>query len=70
MTYQLTAALVRGLGGRVREVRVDRIVDGAYAATVEVESPQGVGLVDALQRCAEPRRSCRCAGPGLGGDAG
>jgi hypothetical protein len=47
MTYQFTAALVRSLGGRVREVRLDRIVDGAYAATVEVEGPQGVGLVDA-----------------------
>jgi bifunctional DNase/RNase len=47
MTYQFTAALVRSLGGRVREVRLDRIVDGAYAATVEVEGPRGVGLVDA-----------------------
>jgi bifunctional DNase/RNase len=32
MTYQFTAALVRSLGGRVREVRLDRIVEGAYAA--------------------------------------
>jgi bifunctional DNase/RNase len=47
MTYQFTAALVRSLGGHVREVRLDRIVEGAYAATVEVEGPQGVGLVDA-----------------------
>jgi bifunctional DNase/RNase len=47
MTYQFIAALVRSLGGRVREVRLDRIVDGAYAAIVEVEGPQGVGLVDA-----------------------
>jgi len=47
MTYQFIAALVRSLGGRVREVRLDRIVEGAYAATVEVEGPQGVGLVDA-----------------------
>jgi bifunctional DNase/RNase len=47
MTYQFTAALVRSLGGRVREVRLDRIVEGAYAATVEVEGPQSVGLVDA-----------------------
>ena len=51
MTYQFTAALVRSVGGRVREVRVDRIVDGAYAATVEVEGPQGMGLVDA--RCSD-----------------
>jgi hypothetical protein len=47
MTYQFTAALVRSLGGRVREVQLDRIVEGAYAATVEVEGPQGVALVDA-----------------------
>jgi uncharacterized protein len=47
MTYQFTAALMRSLGGRVREVRLDRIVEGAYAATVEVDGPQGVGLVDA-----------------------
>jgi uncharacterized protein len=47
MTYQFTAALVRSLGGRVREVRLDRIVEGACAATVEVEGPQGAGLVDA-----------------------
>ena len=47
MTYEFTAALVRSLGGRVREIRLDRIVEGAYAATVEVEGPQGVGVVDA-----------------------
>jgi bifunctional DNase/RNase len=47
MTYQFTAALVRSLGGQVREVRLDRIVEGAYGATVEVEGPQGVRLVDA-----------------------
>ena len=46
-TYQFTAELIRSLGGRVREVRLDRIVEGAYAATVEIEGPQGVGLVDA-----------------------
>jgi bifunctional DNase/RNase len=71
MTYQFTAALVRSLGGRVREVRLDRIVEGAYAATVEVDGPQGVGLVDArVQRCAEPRGPDRCTGLRLGGDAG
>jgi bifunctional DNase/RNase len=43
MTYEFTAALVRGLGGRVREIRLDRIVEGAYAATtmtVEVTRPR------------------------------
>ena len=47
MTYEFTAALVRSLGGRVREVRLDRMKEGAYAATVEVEGPQGVRVVDA-----------------------
>jgi len=47
MTYQFAVALVRGLGGRVRQVRLDRIIYGAYAATVEVEGPQGVAMVDA-----------------------
>src|SRR6201982_2027738 len=47
MTYEFTAALGRSLGGRVREVRLDRIVEGAYAATVEVEGPPGMALVDA-----------------------
>jgi uncharacterized protein len=41
-TYQFMAALVRALGGRVREVRLDRVVDGAYAAMVEVEDAAGV----------------------------
>lgn len=47
MTYQFIAALVRALGGRVRQVRLDRVLDGAYAATVEVEGPAGVQRVDA-----------------------
>jgi uncharacterized protein len=47
MTYQLMGELVRSLGGRIREVRLDALVDGAYAATIEVEGPTGVELVDA-----------------------
>ncbi len=47
MTYQFTAELVRSLGGEVREVRLDRVINGAYAATVELEGPEGTGLVDA-----------------------
>jgi bifunctional DNase/RNase len=47
MTYQFVAALVRGLGGQVRAVLLDRVVDGAYAATVEVEGPAGAARVDA-----------------------
>lgn len=48
LTYQFTAALVRGLDGRVVDVTLDRIVEGvAYAATVTVEGPQRTALVDA-----------------------
>jgi uncharacterized protein len=47
MTYQFTSALVQALGGQVREVRIDRLIDGAYGATVEVEGPTGVQYVDA-----------------------
>lgn len=47
MTYQFAAALVRSLGGQVRRVRIDRLVEGAYGATVELEGPLGVQLVDA-----------------------
>jgi bifunctional DNase/RNase len=52
MTYQFMASLVRALDGQVREVRLDRVVDGAYAAMVEVEGPAGVQQgVDA--RCSD-----------------
>ena len=47
MTYQFMAELVRSLGGRIREVRLDGLVEGAYAATVEIEGPNGAELVDA-----------------------
>jgi bifunctional DNase/RNase len=47
MTYEFAAALVRGLGGQVRQVRIDRLTEGIYAATVEIEGPLGVQVVDA-----------------------
>jgi uncharacterized protein len=47
MTYDFAAALVRSLGGHVRQVRVDRLVGGIYAAAVEVEGPLGAQSVDA-----------------------
>jgi bifunctional DNase/RNase len=47
MTYDFAAALVRSLGGQVRQVRLDRVLDGAYAATVEVDGPLGTAHVDA-----------------------
>src|SRR5918994_1606331 len=47
MTYQFVAALVQALDGRVRQVRIDRVVDETYIATVEVDGPPGVQPVDA-----------------------
>jgi bifunctional DNase/RNase len=47
MTYHLAAALIGAAGGHVRLVRVDRLVEGAYAAMVEVESGAAVQSVDA-----------------------
>jgi bifunctional DNase/RNase len=47
MTYQFMAELVRSLGGRSREVRLDALVAGTYAATVVAEGPHGIELVDA-----------------------
>lgn len=47
MTYQFAAALVEALGGHLRQVRIDRLEEAAYAATVEVEGPLGVQSVDA-----------------------
>jgi uncharacterized protein len=47
MTYQFVAALVQALGGRVRQVRIDRVVADTYLATVEVEGPPGIRPVDA-----------------------
>jgi bifunctional DNase/RNase len=62
MTYQFMASLVRALDGGVREVRLDRVLDGAYAATVEVEGPAGVGReVDA--RCSDALNLAVLLGP-------
>jgi uncharacterized protein len=47
MTYQFVAALVQALGGRVRQVRIDRVVEETYIAAVEVEGPPGTRSVDA-----------------------
>jgi bifunctional DNase/RNase len=38
---------VQALGGRVRQVRIDRVVEEAYVATMEVDDPPGVRSVDA-----------------------
>jgi uncharacterized protein len=52
MSPQFAAGLLHALGGRIRQVRIDRLmpvpVGGtAYCATVEVESATGVESVDA-----------------------
>ena len=48
MTHEFAAGLVRALGGQVTEVRLDRVENGAYAATVEMAGPDGVArTVDA-----------------------
>jgi uncharacterized protein len=47
MTYQFAAGLVQALGGRVRQVRIERVVEETYIATVEVDGPAGVKPVDA-----------------------
>jgi uncharacterized protein len=51
MSPQFAAGLVQALGGRVRQVRIDRLIpvrDGtAYGSTVEVEGASGVESVDA-----------------------
>ena len=47
MTYQFVAALVQALGGRVRQVRIDRVVEETHIGTVEVEGPLGMQSVDA-----------------------
>jgi bifunctional DNase/RNase len=47
MTYQFVAALVQALGGHVRQVQIDRVVEETYIATVKMEGPPGVQSVDA-----------------------
>jgi uncharacterized protein len=43
----LTAALVEALGGRLVEVRIDRLDQQTFYATVVVDGPQGPAEVDA-----------------------
>jgi bifunctional DNase/RNase len=52
MSPQFAAGLLHALGGRIRQVRIDRLVPVpvggmAYCATVEVETTAGVESVDA-----------------------
>jgi uncharacterized protein len=43
----LSAALVGALGGRLVEVRIDRLEEGTFYATVAVDGPKGPAEVDA-----------------------
>jgi len=74
MTYQFVAALVQALGGHVRQVQIDRVVEETYIATVKIEGPPGVQSVDArpsdalnltalVQARSSPRPGC-CRGRG------
>lgn len=51
MSPHFAAGLLRASGGRVRQVRIDRLITvfggTAYGATVEVEGPSGVATFDA-----------------------
>jgi bifunctional DNase/RNase len=47
MTFAFTASLLRAAGGRVREVRVERLTEGTFYATVVVEVGDGSADVDA-----------------------
>ena len=46
-TYDMTAAAIRALGGRLREVRIDRLSDNTFYAIVALEGLQGPAEVDA-----------------------
>ena len=43
----LAARLIQALGGSLREVRIDRLVEGTYYAVVVVDGPQCTAEVDA-----------------------
>jgi RNA polymerase sigma factor (sigma-70 family) len=46
-TAKLAASLVQAAGARIEEVRITRLTDGVFYATVLVQSPAGVHEVDA-----------------------
>jgi len=47
MSPQFAAGLLRALGGRLRQVRIDRLTPVPAGGTLEVEGAAGVELVDA-----------------------
>jgi bifunctional DNase/RNase len=46
-TYDMTASAIQALGGQVREVRIDRLADTTFYATVVLDGPGGAAEVDA-----------------------
>ena len=47
LTCDLMASAIAALGGRVRAVRIDRLSEGTFYATVVLEGPEGTAEVDA-----------------------
>jgi bifunctional DNase/RNase len=45
--YDLTVSMVAALGGRLREVRIDRVSEGTFYATVVLDGPRGAAELDA-----------------------
>jgi bifunctional DNase/RNase len=43
----ITAAVIRGLGGELRRVRIDQVRDEVYISTVELDGPLGSVEIDA-----------------------
>jgi bifunctional DNase/RNase len=46
-TYAMTANAIQALGGQVRAVRIDRLSEGTFYATVVLDGLQGTAEVDA-----------------------
>jgi bifunctional DNase/RNase len=46
-TYDLTAALLRQVGGLLREVRVNRLIEGTFYASAVLDGPSGPAELDA-----------------------
>jgi RNA polymerase sigma factor (sigma-70 family) len=47
LTYAFTAGVLAAAGGRLREVRIERLADEAFYATATVEGPAGPREIDA-----------------------
>jgi bifunctional DNase/RNase len=46
-TYEMAAGAIQALGGQVGEVRIDRLAETTFYATVVVDGPAGAAEVDA-----------------------